>query len=270
MAVALNIAPEQKATFKWMVQRLERKEWHQLAQHVPNSVERCMKAPAIQPLMMAVGRERIKEFIEARLIWLVSQLNVANTMTPQQIDFASETLLERYPTESLADFVLCFKRGAQGYYGSTYHQLDTSVIMGWMANYIEEKAMYVERDVTKSHAEEKENAIDYEAFKKRLEKERTERREKRILALEKEADAAEAVSGYTPLTVEQLAERELHDRYLGAKWKHDQDPFNRTGNKVTKPFMTEAEWREEQKVIEALKAQSEQQNDNAYAPDQKA
>jgi hypothetical protein len=263
MAAVLPV--EQRSTYLWMCARLYRKEWTELANRIPNSVEKIMKAPVLSSLISTIGKARVKECIEARLIWLVAQSNVANNMNSIQINFAADTLLERYPNESLADFLLCFKRGAQGYYGSTYHQLDTSVIMSWMEKHLQEKAMYIERDLTTAKKTEDDNEpikIDYEAHKKRVEDKRRKDEEDKNARIEakkaeiyKEDGFQSFRETYKPLTAEQLRARELHDRYLRARGTHEKDPHNRdaTGAKLIKPFKTEAEWIEEQKIVEALK-----------------
>jgi hypothetical protein len=173
-----EMLPEvQRKPFLWTITKLERKEWAMLS-NVPNNTERCMKAPPASAIIRVTGRERVKEFIEARLIWLIAQLNVAHPMTIPQRNFTADSILDRYPNESLADFALVFLRLAQGYYGSTYHQLDCSIVMAAMAQHMEEKAMYVERDETTAKKESF-NEVDYDAFKKRLDDERRKAEQKK-------------------------------------------------------------------------------------------
>lgn len=159
-----------------VVSQLESKKFADLVKSVPNSVEKIMQAPLVRDVVRKVGIEVVKQFIEAEIIKLSAQMNVANNINKFQVPFIADQLLEVYPTESLSDFVLCFKRGAIGFYGNAYHKLDAATIMDWMNKHIEEKAMYRERDVVTRQQEY--SGIDYQAFKKRLDLERDRQKEK--------------------------------------------------------------------------------------------
>lgn len=226
--MAAHLPVEQQKPFTWTVAMLDKKDWLTLA-NVPDSVQRIMTAPNIRTLALIVPKERIQEFIEARIIWLVAQRNDARTITVFQKKFIAESILERFPLESLADFSLCFKRLAQGYYGLTYQQLDASVIIAAIEKHIEEKAMFLERDQTtsKEQAKKDETGPDYAAFKARLEEERIKEeqekekaREQRILELQGYKDT---------LSPEQLENHELKKR-----WMFD----------VTDPTSTAKTWRQ--------------------------
>ena len=88
-------------------------------------------------------------------------------MNNAQIVFTAETLLEDFKTCSLEDFVFVFKQMAKGAYGSTYHQLDTSVISLCLQDHLESKAYYQERNNTMSQDTEALPDVNYEAFKQR-------------------------------------------------------------------------------------------------------
>jgi hypothetical protein len=205
---------EQVNTYNWMATRLMERRFDELALGVPDSVEKCMKAPSVITMVRGVGKERVREFLSARIIWLIAQMNVAHTMTTPQKNFAIDTLLDRYPHETLADFALVFKRMAQGYYGSTYHQLDTAIIMNCMAQHIEEKAMFLERDQTtaKEQAKKEESGPDYNAFRKRLEQKQKEAEQEKAKAREQRI---QELQGYeNTLTPAQLQTRELKRQWM--------------------------------------------------------
>src|SRR5690606_3621133 len=92
------------------------------------------------------------------------RLNIA----AEQVPFIASQLMDRYKTESLEDFVLCFRRGGAGFYGAIY-RLDAAVLNEWMQKYLDEKYTYVEAQVTEIKEEtSKQNEINYEAFKERV------------------------------------------------------------------------------------------------------
>lgn len=136
-----------------------------------------MNARLVRDLIREVGQETLQELLEREIIKLANQMNIANNVNATQVPFIAEMLLETYPTESLADFILIFKRGAIGYYGNTYHKLDAATITEWMIKHIEEKSMYRERDQTTAKTKFETEMVDYEAYKNRLEEKRKEMKE---------------------------------------------------------------------------------------------
>jgi len=136
-----------------------------------------MGAKLICDLIREVGKDTLQELLEKEIIKLANQMNIANNVNATQVPFIAETLLDQYPTDSLADFILVFKRGAIGYYGNTYHKLDAATIMEWMTKHIEEKAMYRERDETTAKTKFETEMVDYEAYRLKIEAKRKEMKE---------------------------------------------------------------------------------------------
>jgi len=149
-------------------------EIERISSLVPDRIEKIVDAEPICVLRHSVGIEKIQQLIEIELTKLAALMNVANNMQPHQMVFTSERIIETYPAESVDLFILAFRRGASGYYGSTFHQLDTSIVMGWIQKTIEDKSYYTERDNQTAKEHEKNQAVDYEAFKARIEKKRIE------------------------------------------------------------------------------------------------
>lgn len=196
-----------------------------------------MDATPICVLKRTAGTESIQKFIEYELIKLSALVNVVNNLKPHQIVFTAETIIENYPAESLEDIVLCFRRGAMGYYGKIYHQLDTSTIMGWMAEHIDEKCNYLEKGTKATQEEEKQMQVDYEAFKKKIEQKRkeTEIREakERELDIRRFVDKADAVKYQTPAEI--AVQKQLHLEWI----KQNYHPI--TG-KPLDTWMAEDDW----------------------------
>lgn len=125
----------------------------------------------------------IEMFLASEIKKLTDLVNVDARLNIQapQIPLIASQLIELFPTESIEDFILCFKRGATGFYGQIF-RLDAPVLIEWMrgtedrgkrkGGYLDEKYSHVEaqRDKEKQK-EQEENKIDYAAFIERRNKE---------------------------------------------------------------------------------------------------
>lgn len=127
-----------------------------------------MMKQVVDPLTMEIFLVKQLESLKD-MVTIDARLNLQN----HHIPMIAEDILKRYPVESLEDFVLCFRRGSAGFYGSIY-RLDAAVINEWIQKYLEEKYTHIEalntRATEKNDPKESlKNVIDYEAYKKRKE-----------------------------------------------------------------------------------------------------
>ncbi len=209
----------------------------EFADRMPTTIEGCIDQPIIRVLQLVPGVKEAKQleaYIESRLIRLIAQVNVAHNMNDPQLVFTTRTLLDNFSTETLADITLVLNRGAAGYYGSTYHQLDCSVIVGWMRIHLEEKAQLIERNhkTGKDTRTKEETEIDYKAYIERTEKERAKEREEKIAKVEAKAELAQARrEGFNPssdqaLELANICKQIAAYRYAGMNFKQMQDFFN--------------------------------------------
>lgn len=179
-----RLPEERRPAFSLTIAGLKSNSFVELAAAMPKSVAKCLNEPSLRELEL-VEPQRLTMFLEAAIIRMASRMNVANKMTSAQVVYTAQVILNEYPIESLAEIVLATERLAAGFYGTTYHQLDTAVIVGAIKQILEEKAVYLEREHQKEVKAEASNLVDYRAYIERQKKEQAQREEQKAQAIER-------------------------------------------------------------------------------------
>lgn len=94
-------------------------------------------------MVKAIGVEPVKRQIEFELVKLADLMSVGGNLNDAQVTFIAEQFIELYPSESIADFKICFNRGAIGAYGQI-QRMDGITLRAWMEKYLEEKYIVME------------------------------------------------------------------------------------------------------------------------------
>lgn len=118
---------------------------------LPNSIEQASKGTPVAMLMQVVDRENIEAFLAIELTKLASLINVDERLNLQghQMPFIASQLVDLHKSETLADFRICFQRGATGRYDDKLLRLDLAIICNWMRKYLEEKYEVIENQLMK-------------------------------------------------------------------------------------------------------------------------
>lgn len=116
---------------------------------LPTTVKNAIGQPPICDMEKVIGRGKLVAFIEFELVRLSTLISVGGNLNNAQVQFIATQLIELFPGESLADFKICFQRGAIGQYGEIF-RMDGIVIRKWMEQYLEEKYTIVEEELKKS------------------------------------------------------------------------------------------------------------------------
>lgn len=103
-------------------------------------------------MVLATGEKTVAGFIEFELIKLAERINVSGNLTDSQIEFIASQLLGMYPNETIADFKICFEKGASGAYGKIF-KLDGVEVGQWMKLYLDEKYQVMENQLMKEKDE---------------------------------------------------------------------------------------------------------------------
>lgn len=110
---------------------------------LPKTIEKAIGQPPISALVKSVGIDVLKLQVEYELTILSALVSVGGNLTNHSIPFIADQLILQFPNESLADFKLCFQRGAMGAYGNI-QRLDGVTIGVWFKEYLEEKYQAIE------------------------------------------------------------------------------------------------------------------------------
>jgi len=131
---------------------------------LPTTFKEVFEQPKVFEQILAIGQKSVQMQIEFELIQLSQLVSVGGNITDAQVPFIARNLIEMYPKESIADFRLCFERGAMGRYGSI-QRLDGVTIGLWMSGDGEGSLCYLDEKYSNHeailHKEKKtEKAVD--------------------------------------------------------------------------------------------------------------
>lgn len=189
------------------------------------------------------GMANVKKAIDIQLTKLVASLNLKWNISDNQVAQIVEDLIEKYPHETIEDFVLVFKRARMGEFGELF-RLDGPVIFSWMETYLEEKYRVIEDKLAKEKDEYYKPAKP-EDENNWLQKWMDSVKEVNIKPVLPMSDKQVREEGrerpkgiqYVPPAISELRKRELHFQWLS----ECHDP--RTGE-PNENYLPEKDWRE--------------------------
>lgn len=117
-----------------------------MADLLPARIEGTFDLPKVNELVLATGRDSVAAFIEFELVKLSALVSIGGNLSKAQVPFIAFELIDLYPNETIADFKICFQRGARGDYGDIF-RMDGIVIRKWMNAYLEEKYQVLEKQL---------------------------------------------------------------------------------------------------------------------------
>lgn len=181
---------------------------------MPTRIENVFDQPKVREVALLIGENAVKLQIEYELINLAALMSVGGNLNSAQVPFIAEQLISLYPNECIADFKLCFQRGAIGLYGDI-QRLDGITIGQWTKAYLEEKYEVLESQLMK----EKENLY------KPVEQDKDYNHEKHGEWLKKLADACKPgqnVPGMTDAEIKRLGDekRKMRKPTITSGWAY--------------------------------------------------
>lgn len=179
-----------------------------------------------QPICEVIKNTSSREVamaLDIALTKLVAMVNVNQNLNDGQIKIIVEDLLDKYPNESLEDFILCFKKARHGEFGIIYH-VHSAIVFAWMDLYLDQKYQVIERNLMLEkenfHKPIKPEPSNIDWHKKWLDEVRAVESKPKSLEMTDEEIKREGqekpVSRYQYPTTSatELQKRELHFRYI--------------------------------------------------------
>ena len=108
------------------------------------TMDKALSAPILQEVVKKMGRATLLKLVCATLKLFCESINISQSMNAVQVYETGSLWLERYPTETLKDLILCLKRAKQGDYGKIYNRFDGEVFNDFWSKYLIQKAEYRE------------------------------------------------------------------------------------------------------------------------------
>lgn len=102
-------------------------------------------------LVRVAEKKTVKQILDVHLTKLVVSFNLNLTLKDFQISQIIEDMIERYPNETIEDFIYVFKMARQNYYGQVF-RIDSAVIFDWIEQHLKQKyaaleaKLYSEKD----------------------------------------------------------------------------------------------------------------------------
>lgn len=135
-----NLQLVSKNINNWMVTLSDDVKCHQHESSL--RIRDTFKGMSINTMIKFHGAKRsdVLAIVDLQLVRFLNSINITNPLTDFQKSELVMTMVERYPHETLNDFMLMFRMVKHGYFGPIYNRLDITVISEYMTKYLESKA----------------------------------------------------------------------------------------------------------------------------------
>jgi hypothetical protein len=111
-----------------------------------------IQAPTLKVLEKQYGKDDLATLVSFMILQTARFFNLGNNLSEEQALETAYLMLQNYPHETIEDFTLMFREAKKGKYGELYNRLDGQIIFKWMEKYLEEKAIYREKQHQKQKA----------------------------------------------------------------------------------------------------------------------
>ena len=104
------------------------------------TIEKAITGSLLKNLQKEISEVGLMTIISTLVLKTANFFNVGKNITEDQAINTAVLILEKYPYETLEDFVMVFKMAKKGELGKVYDRIDPQVIFEWCNQYFEKKA----------------------------------------------------------------------------------------------------------------------------------
>lgn len=124
------------------------------------TIEKALEGTTLTNLSKSMGENNTLKVVYTLILNVSNYFNVAHSMNQDQALQTATLILDKYPVETVEDFVMVFKMAKRNEFGTILHRIDGTVIFDWCARYFDLK--YAKKDELRQRAVKSENAAALE------------------------------------------------------------------------------------------------------------
>lgn len=185
--------------------------------------------PSIATIVKECGINVARAALVFPLSELLDFFNVDKTMSDKQLATTINLLVEEYPYLKLDDYKMCFRYVMLGHYGKVYNRIDGQMILGWVNDYVHERAAVADEMSYNEHKKLKSTGggMFYEEYRKELEREAAAGNEEAIRRLRFSDNVAGIVGKWKENKL-----KEMLDGYEQWKKSRNEDKDSQDGSRT--------------------------------------
>lgn len=108
------------------------------------TIEKAIAGTALVNMSRSIGEKNTLKVVYTLILNVSNYFNVAHSMNQDQALQTATLILDKYPLETVEDFVMIFKLAKRNEFGTNLHRIDGTVIFDWCAKYFDMK--YAKKD----------------------------------------------------------------------------------------------------------------------------
>ena len=119
------------------------------------TIRETFRSMSINEMIRVHGAKRsdVMIIVDLQLARFLNSINIRDQLNDAQKTEIVMTLVERYPHETLNDFLLMFRMVRHGHFGPIYNRMDITIISEYMTKYLEQKA-FERENIERQHMKE--------------------------------------------------------------------------------------------------------------------
>lgn len=127
------------------------------------TIDKAIAGTALVNMSRSIGEKNTLKVVYTLILNVSNYFNVAHSMNQDQALQTATLILDKYPLETVEDFVMIFKLAKRNEFGANLHRIDGTVIFDWCSKYLDMK--YARKDELRQKEVKSEKATALEETK---------------------------------------------------------------------------------------------------------